>query len=378
VEIQSPGLLNSAAFMRIAYVITDLHTGGVPLHLLRLATAVRARGCEPHVISLAPLGAVAEALSREGIPALSCDASSAADVAAIWRLAGHLRWLKPDLVHSLLFHANVASRLAVLLAGRSSRTLICEIQTVEVERRWHLTVGGMMHRMSRCVVGNSPSVVAHLERRAHIPPSRLRCIPGGVEIEQIRGAPAADRVSLGLGADSSVILWVGRLDPVKGLDELIPAFGGLGRERDVQLVLVGEGPYEAHVRGLIGDHGVGDRVVMAGRRGDVASILKVADVFVLPSRTEGMPNALLEAMAAERAVVTTDVPGCRDLVAHEVTGLVVPSMNPGALTAALARLLDDGDLRASLARNGRKQVEECYTFDRCVERYISLYRETVA
>ncbi len=363
---------------RITYVITDLHTGGVPLHLLRLATGVRDRGYDPSVISLAPGGAVAEQLRSRDIPVYSCDAGGARDLPAIWRLAQHLRRLQPDVVHAFLFHANVASRFAIRLAGVSPRRLVCEIQTVEVERRWHLWVGGLTHAMGYCVVGNSPSVVEHLERRAHMSPERLRCIPGGVDVDRIDDAVATKRSDIAIPEGRSIVLWVGRLDPVKGLKTLIDAFATVVSECDASLVLVGDGDDEQTVRRSVERNRLGDRVHLLGRRDDVAGLLKLADVFVLPSLTEGMPNALLEAMAAGRAVVTTDVPGCRDLVTHEQTGLVVEPGNAAQLSAAIVRLLRDRGLADRLGRCAEKHVRSDYSLNRCIDRYVALYREVTS
>lgn len=263
------------------------------------------------------------------------------------------------------------------LAGWPLRKLICEIQTVEIERRWHVTVGGMTHRLGHCVVGNSPSVVDHLRRRAFMVRSRLRCVPGGVDAEAIRGAPRATPAELGLMPDVPLVLWVGRLDPVKGLDELVAAFARLVRQTSAQLVLVGGGAYEGTVRRCIRKRGLDDRVHMLGARTDVGSLLKLADVFVLPSRTEGMPNALLEAMAAGRPIVTTDVPGCRDLIEHEHTGLLVGSRDEVALCDAMARLLKDRRLAVELGRRASRHVDSQYTFSRCVDRYETVYREVI-
>lgn len=357
----------------ITYVITDLDVGGVPLHVARLAAAIRRYGFGPRVISLAPRGAVSEQIARSGIPVESCGARGPWDATVVWRLARLLHRHRPQVVHAFLFHANMAACLAAPAAGISGRRVVGEIQTVEIERPWHLTVGGMTHRMCACVVGNSPSVVEHLRRRAHMAAGRLRCIPGGVDVEAIESAQPLTRAEMGIEEDCAVVLWVGRLDPIKGLDELLAAFRNVAVERRAILILVGDGPHRPVVESKVGEYGLGDRVRMPGRRSDVSRFLKAADLFVFPSRTEGMPNALLEAMASGLAVVTTDVPGCRDVVEDGKTGVLVPFGDVGALSAALCKLLTDNDTRQALGERAAREVRSHYSFDRCVSEYAALY-----
>lgn len=358
-------------------LITDLKTGGVPLHVYRLATRLDPAEFDVRVACLAVRGEVSRMLEDAGIPTFACDASGAWDVRALWRLGRLVRSQRPDVLHAFLFHANVAACVIGPLAGVPTRRIINEIQTVEIERRWHLTVGGLLCRCCRCTVGNSPAVIEHLRREAHVPASRLRLIPGGVDVSRAAGAQPVDRAALGVPDDHDMLLWVGRLDPVKGLDELVDAMGLL-RDRPVTLVLVGEGEYEDDTRRRIDRLGVTDRVRLVGRRDDVPRLLAAADVFVFPSRTEGMPNALLEAMAAGLPIVTTDVPGCRDLITHESTGLLVRSGEVEPLAGTVERLLTDRDLADRLAAAARRRARDEHDFARSVERYARLYREVSA
>ena len=161
--------------MRILHVITDLNTGGVPLHLLRLARYLTEQGETVSVVSLSPPGPVSHLLSEAGVATRSCEAAGPWDWRVIDRLASIIGEVRPGIVHSLLFHANIAARFACVLAGFDRRRLICEIQTVEIERRWHLPLEGVTQGLCRWVVGNSPAVVEHLAARAHI----LRSRPSG-------------------------------------------------------------------------------------------------------------------------------------------------------------------------------------------------------
>ncbi len=362
--------------IRVFYLITDLKTGGVPLHLYRLVAALDRSEFEPVVACLAPPGEVGLALGRMGIRTLACGARGSWDVRALGRLASGLRRERPDVVHALLFHANTAASLVCPWVGIPARRIIHEIQTVEIERRWHLVVGGMTGRWCRWVVGNSAEVVEHLHRRAHISRSRLRLIRGGVDVARFSGVGPADRHALGIPAEAIVLLWVGRLDPVKGLEDLIEARRRLKDDR-VYVVLVGEGEQEGELRRQIRDAGLIDRILLTGRRDDIPQLLAMADLFVFPSLTEGLPNALLEAMAAGRPIVTTRVPGCQELIADGRTGVLVSPRSPGELADGIRRLIGDRAWSMRLGQNAFRHVADHYGIEATVRQYAELYRGIV-
>lgn len=338
---------------------------------------MKRRGHDVSVASLASVGPVGERLRAAGIDVHACGGCCGVDVRVLGRLKRIVRAAGPDVVHSLLFHANVAARWAGKRAGVPSSRIVCEIQTVEVERRWHLLVDRFTHGGCRFTIGNSPSVVEQLYAEAGIPRDRLRLVRGGIDAARFDGVAAVDRESLGLPVDARMILWVGRLDPVKGLDVLIRALAGQVDDPCAHLVLVGDGPIRGELERQAGDAGVAERVHFVGRRDDVASLLAAADVFAFPSRTEGLPNALLEAMASRCAIVTTDVPGCRDLIEDGRSGLVVPFGDAGALGGALSRVLGDAELSARLGEAARRRVEASWSIDSMFDAYDACYAEAV-
>jgi len=366
------------AAAHILYVITDLELGGVPLHLRRVACAMRERGFRVSIVSLAGIGRVGEMLRSDGVDVETCGGRWRWDARVLTRLRSLLRRATPDLVHSLLFHANFASRWAANATGFSARRVLCEIQTVEVERRWHLFIDRLTYDGCRCTIGNSPSVIEHLAEEARIPRDRLRLVRGGIDPAPIREARPIDRGILGLRPGEKMILWAGRLDPVKGLDTLLAAFSAITLKEGVRLFLAGGGTYETRLRETIERLALTGVVHLLGPREDVPALMRSADLFVFPSRTEGLPNALLEAMSAGCPIVTTDVPGCRDLVAHERTGLLVPYCDTPALANAMQRLIGDPILARTLGRAASDEVDRQWHIRSTFDAYEALYREALS
>ncbi len=362
---------------RILYVITDLEIGGVPLHLHKLVRNVRERGFEVSVLSLAPAGPVGDMLRDDGVEVGDCAGQGGWDFRVIDRLAAQFVKQKPDIVHALLFHANIASRFAVKLAGIHRSRVICEIQTVELERKWHLWVDRLTYRGCRFTIGNSPSVIDHLATVARIPRDRLRLVCGGIDAKRVQQATPIDKAKLGLLPKEKLILWVGRLDPVKGLLPLLDAYARLDGSISSKLVLIGDGTYRETLAERIKALGLKERAILAGPRNDVPNLLKAADVFVFPSMTEGLPNALLEAMAAGCAIVTTDVPGCRDLIEHERTGLKVAYGDIAALHVSLDRLLKNERSATAFATAAKAEAETNWRIEDTYNAYLATYEETL-
>ncbi|MGB0715658.1 MAG: glycosyltransferase [Phycisphaerae bacterium] len=362
----------------IAFVITDLEIGGVPLHLHRLASNMRSRGLQVAILSLAGIGPVGERMRAEDFNVFACGGRGGWDVRVLFRLRAHLRRLRPRLVHSFLFHANQACRIVRGWAGVPRDNLLCEIQTAEVERRWHLRVGGWTYRLCRFTIGNSPSVVDHLHTHAGIPRTRLRLVRGGVDVDQLRQAKPIDRSVLSIENDAPLMLWTGRLDPVKGLHHLLDAMALARKAADVRLLIAGDGPERSKLERQVASLSLSDAVHFLGMRDDVPRLLATCDLFVFPSQTEGLPNALLEAMALSRPIVTTDVAGCRDLIRDGETGLLVPFGRSSALADAIVRLVQHPRLAASLGTAAAQEVEARWTRAGTMDAYGELYDEVLS
>ncbi len=200
---------------------------------------------------------------------------------------------------------------------------------------------------------------------------RCLLVRNGVDVTVF--SPEGARAALGPGR---WILFVGRHDPQKRIHVLLRAFAALAaRVPDARLACAGKGPQEAELHALARELGVHERVSFLDERRDVPELLRAASVFVLPSVAEGLPNALLEALATGVPCVVTNIPGTDEVVTHDREALMVPVDDAPALEAALARLLTDPALAGRLAQAGRALVLREFDMERVVDRHFALFSE---
>lgn len=222
----------------------------------------------------------------------------------------------------------------------------------------------------------SPAIAEEL-RAIGVPAARLWPIANGVDLDRLRPVDAARRAALrgelGLPA-GPLAVYAGRLVPEKGLDVLLAAWPAVLRELPTaHLALVGEGEQRAALEAQAAGLGLGGQVSFTGGRDDVAPMLQAADLFVLPSYAEGLPVALLEAMACGLPAVATAVDGTVEVLEDGVTGWLVPPGDAAALARGLAAGLGSADAPARGER-GRAQVARRYSLEQVVARYLDLYR----
>ena len=224
--------------------------------------------------------------------------------------------------------------------------------------------------------------VSEAQRRTYerlgVPPERFTTVPNGIRPRGPGPGRRAARAALGLGDDQPVVMTVGRLVTMKGQRYLVDATPELVRRfPDVAVVVLGQGHLHAALTQQAASLGVAGAVRLPGHRPDARMLLDAADVFVLPSRHEGMPLAVLEAMDAALPVVATRVIGTAEVVVDGETGILVPPENATALAAALARLLADPGLRERYGREGRRRYRERFTAARMASDTLAVYQEAL-
>jgi len=374
---------------RVLYLITSSGVGGSELALWQLLRRLDRSRFEPTVVSLKPPGEIAARIRTLGIEVLSPGIGDETGAFAALELFLEARRLPRllggrsfDIVHSLLFRANLLARLAAPRLGRPP--LINAIRvTPEEEGPWLRRVDRLSSRRVSCFLALSATLAKNLEARLTLPPGRVRAIANGVDLAEADRALAAARPTarrqFGLLPPEIAIVCVGRLHRQKGLVHLLGAFHALLQEQPTaRLLLAGAGPDRAALSGTVEALRLGHFVRFLGTLADPWPLLAAADIFALPSLWEGMPNALLEAMAAGLPAVATAVGAVPEMVVDGREALVVPPGDTGALARALAELAASPARRREMGVLARQRVEGAYRVEATVAQTERLYDELLA
>lgn len=362
---------------RILHVITSLIRGGAETHL---ADLVRGQIREGNDVSVAYLKGdpywVPE-LRSAGVQVTHLDLGRYGDPRPATRLRRLIASTKPDLLHAHMPPAELYTRLALL--GTGARTPL--VITKHNDEPFHRAPGAMamgrwvVKRASR-VIAISDAVSRYTAERLSVDKSKLRTIHYGIDPAPYRAVSrdaALDvRRSLGIADDELLIGTVCRLVPQKDIPLLLEAFSRLtGRAR---LLIVGNGVLAGELRARAHEMGIGERVIWTGFRADIPQIMAALDVFALSSKYEGFGLVLLEAMAASRPVVATNVSAIPEVVVDGKTGLLVPPGDASAFADALMKM-ESADTRRAFGAAALARAEEQFTIAAMVRKTSAVYDE---
>ncbi|MBA4187161.1 MAG: glycosyl transferase family 1 [Planctomycetaceae bacterium] len=369
--------------MRLVHLTASTFFGGPERQMLGLAQAMP-KHVQTTFASFSEGGRCAGFLNEiqsRGFPTIPLTADFPHALAAVGELHGVIRDTQCDTLICHGYKAHILGRMAARRAGipaiAVSRGWTGETRKVKIYEwldRRHL-------RFMDHVVCVSEGQAAKVRRWCGVPSSRLSVIRNSARLAAFeKHDPAARSRLLGfLPSDSGVsqvVLAAGRLSPEKGFGVLIEAAATICRENPTAgVVLFGEGFLRAELEARVRTLGLSDRLVMPGFRTDLDSLIGAADVVVLPSFTEGLPNVALEASAAGVPVVATAVGGTPEAIIDSETGYLVPPGQPERIAARVCELLRDPTLRAKFGAAGRERMQSTFTFDAQASAYLKLLQK---
>lgn len=343
------------------FIIWALDVGGAERLLVRLVQHIPRDRYEVVVVCLFWEGVWAAELAQKGIRVVSMGKKKGFDPGILGRLTALIRSEAPDLVNTHLWTADLWGRWAAVRAG--VKNIVVTEQNVDVWKRWyHKAIDRLLFRWTRYVICVSDEVVKFYHAELGVPLAKTRMIPNAIDLTPF-DAPVTSGLRSAIGCeDEFLFVCAARLHEQKAHEVLIEAVDAL-RTRGLggfRVLLVGEGPRQRELEGLVRARQLSELVVFLGVRQDIPDILNQADAFVLSSDYEGMPLAILEAMAARRPIVATAVGGVPQLVAHGETGLLVAPRKPEQLAGAMETLMRDPARGRAMGCAGRRVIEEKY------------------
>jgi glycosyltransferase involved in cell wall biosynthesis len=385
---------------RVVRVITRLNIGGPSIQATRLTSALEGHGFRTTLIH----GKLGEGegdmsyLIAPGSRACYLDTlrrplSPLHDLRALLRVYGELKRVRPAIVHTHMAKAGLIGRVAAMLynvmRARQERASVVHTYHGHVLEgyfspmmtRLFIGLERLLARVSDRIVAISPAIERELRDGFRIGSAgQYRVVPLGFDLSVFAAVDDAARRQarrdLAISDTAEVISTVGRLTAIKQHRLFLETIARVAATRPLVVALIaGDGELRSHLEAYAAQLDIADRVRFLGWRRDLATIYAATDVFLLTSRNEGTPVALIEAMASGVPGVSTDVGGVKDVITSADVGARVPDGDPGTLAAPIARYLDDRELRRQSGVRARAAVLDRYSMDRLVNDILALYRE---
>ncbi len=391
--------------LRVMQLVGNLERGGGQEVVRTLVRHLPDADVEPIVVTLSD-GPLRSEIERQGIP-VEVVAGRRHGVAAGTAALRELRRIRTDLADVVHRHRVSVIQTHLLRSldflalslrgGQGADIVFWTMHNAMLELRADQLPGSrlmlrpkraahrMLYRLGARTVDGFIAVstdVGNAVREAYRPSARrLTVIPNGVDIE--RYGEEVDRSfvrsEFGIAGDAPVAIVVAKLMEQKGHSVLLDAIPAvLAHIPRLEVLLVGEGELRPSLEARAAQMGIGANLHFAGNRADIPALLAASDLFVLPSRWEGLPMALLEAMAAGLPLVASSVSGTREVVEHSTSGLLVPPDDSSALARAMVKILADPVAADAMGRAARARVDACYSARAQARRHAALYRSRLA
>ena len=370
--------------VRVLHIVGESRYGGAAKIILPLGQIAQAEGWEVDVLATDPI--FQQAVKKYGLGLLSLDVIRR-EIRPVWDLGGlarltrFLRRERYQIVHTHTSKAGFVGRLAARLAGvpvivHTAHGFAFHEQSPVPVRRIYTTLERLAARWCDRVISVSEFHRAWAIELGMCTPEQIMAIPNGItDISRSREIGIAElRREMGARQDDLVALSMARLASDKGLEHLIEAAAIMPQTpRRIQVVIAGDGPERDHLEQVAARLRVNDRVKFLGFREDVPDLLAASDMVVLPSLREGLSIAMLEAMAASKPIVATNIGSQKEVAAHADIARLVPPADGRALSEAIQRLASDEKLMAQLGSNARAVYERHYTEHKMLDTYRRLY-----
>jgi len=364
--------------IKIAFVIDDLGLGGAQRQLLELVKRIDRNRFTPLVVGLSEEKiALKKEFEKTGVPIMLIRQRGKFSFSVLFKLCRIFRQFSPTIVHTYLFTADFYGKISAKCSGVP--ILMSSVRSIEPDKKKHyILVDRLLGKWCDAVVANAYCIQELLSKRERINSKITYTIHNGVDLQRFP-YPAQNghlRQSMGIQSRAILLGTIGRLGPEKNHKMLLSTIAELRkRGHDVVLFIVGDGKLRSNLQQQTKELHIESSVYFLGPRDDVPDILSNLDLFILPSRYEGCPNVVLEAMAAGKCVVATAVGGTPETIVDGKTGILVKPDNQEALVTAIVDLLKSPDKPSILGQQARESIERSFTIEKMVQQTTNLYEQ---
>ena len=373
--------------LKLLHLTASLHIGGAERIILSLAEKMDRTQFETHVCVLGKFDdhSFLPEFQKVGVKLHVIPIKRFYSPRGLWETMRYLRRHQFDILHTHLTDADIVGRVAGWLTNTSVISTLhntpFNYNNQRFDRRWLLRATARLFPSH--FVGVSDQISDLFMKEWRIPRERISTIHNATPLEDFLSIPVGTAVSTApddkSGASMVTITNIGSLTPQKAQHLLLEAAQIVLQQRpNTRFFITGVGPLEQQLKAQAQELGIADQVVFTGLVRDIPKLLGQTDIFILPSLWEGLPISVIEAMAAARPIVVTDVGGNRELFESGVGGIIVPPGDVPALAHALLSLIDDKPLRLAMGQNARQRAEATFSFDRFAHAYASLYQRVAA
>lgn len=365
----------SSPRLKILHLLVSLPVGGAED---LVATVVRGLDLERFTVTAACIssrGAIGEELAAAGYPVicLGLDLKRTSFHRLVSAVRGLIKEQQPDILHTHLYHPNLYGRLAALGLGLSG--IVASVHNSYPRVKLHRCLFNfLLARFTDYLLVGSPQVWEDVRRYDRVPRSRMVLMPYGIPLQDLEIEATREEAKARLGVAGFCLGMVGRLEEQKGQEYLLAALPDLRREiPHLTVLLVGEGRREEALRRQVHDLDLAGIVHFLGTRRDLPLIYRALDLYVHPSRWEGLSLAILKAMGAGLPVIASRVSGTVEVIEDGVSGRLIPPEDPPALAAAVSSLYRHPEQRRFMGQSARQAVQQHHSQETMLRRLESLY-----
>jgi len=360
---------------KIIHLIQALDNGGCENMLLR--TLPLLNDFEHKIITLHHKGELAEQFEQKNISVVNINQKNLLDIFAYLRLLSLIKKEKPNLIFTYLFHADFIGRLFLQIF--TSIKIIPSLRTTYNHRKYW--PARLFEKLTKYFVknylANSESVKNFYVEKIGVKKEKIAVIHNGIDTDFYDTVKRNEnlRENFGIKKEDIAIICVANLHINKGHRYLLEAFEEVYKEnKKIKILLAGDGNEKENLLRQMENYQSKNNILFLGKRDDVPQLLKISDIFVLPTLFEGMSNAIMEAMTCSLPIITTDIPENRELIENDEAGILIPTKNSADIQKNLSFLLQDETWRKNLGKNARRKIIEKFEIKKISEKISNFYK----